>query len=101
MHVVVNVIDSSKAPVQAPATMNRELTLGVQKYMAKAPSHIQLIPLEDVLEVVEQVNIPGTIDEHPNWLQKLPVTIEAFDQIDSVTELATAMNIARPRTNRD
>tara|TARA_R110000744_G_scaffold31928_3_gene74920 strand:- start:1663 stop:2220 length:558 start_codon:yes stop_codon:yes gene_type:complete len=97
----LNVIDSSKAPVQAPATMNRELTLGVQKYMAKAPSHIQLIPLEDVLEVVEQVNIPGTIDEHPNWLQRLPVTIEEFDQIDSVTELATAMKIARPRTNRD
>ncbi|MBA6391885.1 4-alpha-glucanotransferase [Colwellia sp. BRX10-3] len=95
-----NVIDMSKAPAQAPATMNRELSLGVQKYMAKAPSHIQLIPLEDALDVIEQVNIPGTIDEHPNWLQKLPVTIEEFDQIDSVTELATAMKIARPRTNR-
>jgi 4-alpha-glucanotransferase len=66
--------------------------------MAKAPSHIQLIPLEDALEIVEQVNIPGTIDEHPNWLQKLPVTIEAFDTTDSVNELATAMNAARPRS---
>lgn len=94
----LNVIDMSKAPEQAPAKMNRELNLAVQKYMAQAPSHIQLIPLEDTLEVIEQVNIPGTIDEHPNWLQKLPVSIEAFDQTESVTDLATAMRNARPRT---
>jgi len=93
----LNVIDLSKAPEQAPAKMNRELNLAVQKYMAQAPSHIQLIPLEDALEVIEQVNIPGTIDEHPNWLQKLPISIEEFDHSDSVTDLATAMQIARPR----
>lgn len=93
----LNVIDMSKAPLQAPAKMNRELSLGVQTYMAQAPSHIQLIPLEDALEMVEQVNIPGTIDEHPNWLQKLPVTLEEFDNTDSVTDLAAAMQIARPR----
>mgnify|MGYP000256483315 CR=1 FL=1 len=93
----LNVIDMSKAPIQAPAQMNRELNLAVQKYMAQAPSHIQLIPLEDALEVVEQVNIPGTIDEHPNWLQKLPVSIEAFDKTESVSDLAAAMRTARPR----
>ena len=96
--VDLNVIDISEAPTQAPAKMNRELSLSVQKYMAKAPSHIQLIPLEDALEIVEQVNIPGTIDEHPNWLQKLPVTIEEFDKTSSVNDLANAMNQARPRS---
>jgi 4-alpha-glucanotransferase len=96
--VDLNVIDISEAPTQAPAKMNRELSLSVQKYMAKAPSHIQLIPLEDALEIVEQVNIPGTIDEHPNWLQKLPVTIEAFDKTSSVNDLANTMNHARPRS---
>ena len=93
----LNVIDIRNAPEQAPAKMNRELNLAVQKYMAQAPSHIQLIPLEDALEVIEQVNIPGTIDEHPNWLQKLPVSIEEFDQTESVTDLASAMRNARPR----
>ena len=94
----LQVIDISKAPEQAPAKMNRELNLAVQKYMAQAPSHIQLIPLEDTLDVIEQVNIPGTIDEHPNWLQKLPVSIEEFSQTESVTDLATAMRAARPRS---
>lgn len=93
----LNVIDLTKTPQHAPAEMNRELTLSVQKYMAHAPSHIQLIPLEDALEIVEQVNIPGTIDEHPNWLQKLPVTMEAFEHEASIKDLATTMQIARPR----
>jgi 4-alpha-glucanotransferase len=43
------------------------------------------------------VNIPGTIDQHPNWLQKLPVALEDFSQTSSVRKIAQAMNIARPK----
>ncbi len=93
----LNVIDMTKVPEQAPAKMNTELSVAVQKYMAQAPSHIQLIPLEDALEIVEQVNIPGTIEQHPNWLQKLPVTVEDFFQQDSVNAIANAMQQARPK----
>jgi len=93
----LDVIDLESAPQQTPAVMNTELSVAVQKYMAKAPSHIQLIPLEDTLEIVEQVNIPGTIDEHPNWRQKLPVTMTDFWEEDSVKSIATAMQQARPR----
>ena len=97
----MNVINMKKAPPQAPALMNRELTLAVQKFLALAPSHIQLIPLEDTLEIVEQVNIPGTINEHPNWLQKLPVSLAQLWQTDSVTEISNAMMIARPREKQN
>lgn len=94
----LDVIDMSKAPMQAPAKMNTELSVAVQKYMAQAPSHIQLIPLEDALEIVEQVNIPGTIDQHPNWRQKLPVSMSEFFQQDSVNAIADAMQQVRPRS---
>jgi 4-alpha-glucanotransferase len=94
----LDVIDVTKAPQQSPAIINTELSIAVQKYMAKAHSHIQLIPLEDTLEIVEQVNIPGTIDEHPNWRQKLPVTMTEFWQKDSVKSLAQAMQKARPKS---
>lgn len=93
----LNVIDHNALPEQTPAKMNTELTLAVQKYLAQAPSYVQLIPLEDSLEIVEQVNIPGTIDEHPNWRQKLPVTLNEFWKKDSVIKLANAMQEARPR----
>ena len=94
----LDVIDLEKAPQETPAEMNTELSMAVQKYMAKAPSHIQLIPLEDGLEIIEQVNIPGTIDEHPNWRQKLPVTMNEFWKENSVISIAQAMKQARPKT---
>jgi 4-alpha-glucanotransferase len=94
----LDVIDLQKVPQQAPAEMNTELSIAVQKYMAKAPSHIQLIPLEDTLEIIEQVNIPGTIDEHPNWRQKLPVSMDKFWEENSVKSIANEMQNARPKT---
>ncbi|MDG1750867.1 MAG: 4-alpha-glucanotransferase [Thalassotalea sp.] len=92
----LQVIDMSKAPQQNPALMNTELSIAVQKYLATSPSHIQLIPLEDALEIPEQVNIPGTIEQHPNWLQKLPVQLEHLWQVNSVNKIAQAMRAARP-----
>ena len=92
----LHVIDMSKAPQHEPALMNTELSVAVQKYLATSLSYIQLIPLEDALEISEQVNIPGTIDQHPNWLQKLPVLLEDMWQINSVDKIAQAMRVARP-----
>ncbi len=90
------VIDINKAPEQNPPMMNTELSISVQKFLADSPSHIQLISIEDALEVVEQVNIPGTIDEHPNWLQKLPIMLEDFSEIPSVEKITQSMRAARP-----
>ncbi|TYK66118.1 4-alpha-glucanotransferase [Colwellia echini] len=93
----LHVIDMNKAPQLIPAVMNTELSMAVQKYLAMSPSHLQLIPIEDMLEIAEQVNIPGTIDEHPNWLQKLPVLLEDFWQTDSMTDIVNAINAIRPK----
>jgi 4-alpha-glucanotransferase len=40
-------------------------------FTAQSPASLALIPLEDVLGVSEQPNLPGTIDEHPNWRRRL------------------------------
>jgi 4-alpha-glucanotransferase len=34
------------------------------------------IALEDILNETEQINIPGTTSEHPNWQHKISVSIE-------------------------
>lgn len=41
-------------------------------YIAATPSPLAIIPVEDMLGKVEQPNLPGTTDEHPNWRQRLP-----------------------------
>jgi 4-alpha-glucanotransferase len=39
--------------------------------LAKTPCPLVLIPMEDFIGETEQPNIPGTIDEHPNWRRRL------------------------------
>jgi 4-alpha-glucanotransferase len=55
------------APDQPSAVVDAALL-----FVAKTPSPLALIPAEDLLGVIEQPNVPGTIDEHPNWRRRLP-----------------------------
>jgi 4-alpha-glucanotransferase len=41
--------------------------------VAKAADALALVPIEDVLGVADQPNLPGTIDEHPNWRRRCAV----------------------------
>ncbi|MBV8977665.1 MAG: 4-alpha-glucanotransferase [Alphaproteobacteria bacterium] len=41
-------------------------------FIARTACPLAVVPVEDVLGLVEQPNIPGTIDEHPNWRRRLP-----------------------------
>lgn len=56
---------------------------GVIEFLSRSPSRLLAVALEDILEVVDQVNIPGTVDEHPNWRRRLPVSLEQLaDRLD-------------------
>ena len=48
----------------------------VARYLAATPCRLVLVAIEDVLGVVDQPNLPGTIDEYPNWRQRLPIPLE-------------------------
>lgn len=41
--------------------------------LASTPSRLALLPLEDALGLRAQVNLPGTVDGHPNWRRRLPL----------------------------
>jgi 4-alpha-glucanotransferase len=40
------------------------------KFIARTPSRLALLPLEDALALEDQPNLPATIDEHPNWRRR-------------------------------
>ena len=44
--------------------------------LARAPSAMVAVQLDDVFGAIEQQNLPGTIDEHPNWQRRVSVTVE-------------------------
>jgi 4-alpha-glucanotransferase len=62
----------------------------VANFLARTKSRLLAVSLEDLLGVVEQPNIPGTIDEHPNWRRRLPVAIEDMTSAVDVTALKAA-----------
>jgi 4-alpha-glucanotransferase len=41
-------------------------------HSAGSACDLLIVPLEDVLGLREQPNIPGTVEEHPNWRRRLP-----------------------------
>lgn len=40
-------------------------------FLAETPCPLAIIPIEDLIGLREQPNLPGTIDEHPNWRRRL------------------------------
>jgi 4-alpha-glucanotransferase len=44
--------------------------------LSRTRSRMLALSLEDLLGVLDQPNIPGTIDQHPNWRRRLPVSLE-------------------------
>jgi 4-alpha-glucanotransferase len=57
-------------------------------FLARTKSRLLTIALEDLLGLVDQPNIPGTVDEHPNWRRRLPLAID---------EIAAAIDAAALR----
>ena len=41
-------------------------------HVGRAACELVLLPVEDALGEPEQPNLPGTLDEHPNWRRRLP-----------------------------
>jgi 4-alpha-glucanotransferase len=62
----------------------------VAHFMARTKSRLLAIALEDLLGLVDQPNIPGTIDEHPNWRRRLPVALEDIAAAVDVEALKAA-----------
>lgn len=74
-----------------------DLVKAAYRFLATSPARLLIAQLEDVLGIEEQVNMPGTVETHPNWRRKLPEPWEelvASARLRDVTELLTRL---RPR----
>jgi (1->4)-alpha-D-glucan 1-alpha-D-glucosylmutase len=72
-----------------------ELGIAVQRYLARAPAKIQLVAMEDILGQLEQVNLPGTVDEQPNWRRKLARNLEDWPEDAAARAVIDAVRAER------
>jgi 4-alpha-glucanotransferase len=60
--------------------------------LGQAPSRIVTATLDDALAVPERPNMPGTVDEWPNWSLALPEPLEAIEQAELPRAIARALS---------
>lgn len=64
-------------------------------HIARTPSAIALISLEDMLGTEEQPNLPGTIDVHPNWRRRCDAPIADLVEDEAVQARCQTLNALR------
>jgi 4-alpha-glucanotransferase len=67
-------------------------------FVAATPAPLVTYPLEDLLALAEQPNLPGSIDEHPNWRRRLVLPVDELFLDDAFADRLLAVDAARKRS---
>lgn len=81
--------DHPEVPHDMPA-MTPELSLAIYGYLAQSPSKLLNVMLDDAVGSMNQQNLPGTVEEHPNWVQKMSVAVEDIATLPWLRQLGDA-----------
>ncbi|MBK6631423.1 MAG: malto-oligosyltrehalose synthase [Betaproteobacteria bacterium] len=81
-------------PVSVPE-IGADLSVAVHRFLARTPAQVMAVQQEDVFGVVEQPNLPGSNEGHPNWRRRLPVALEDWREHPRQRALAEAMRQER------
>ncbi|BBX67563.1 4-alpha-glucanotransferase [Mycolicibacterium psychrotolerans] len=64
--------------------------LAMHRMLAATPTRLKLISPYDVIGETRQPNLPGTVDEYPNWRLPLPETLEQLRADPRVAAITAA-----------
>ncbi len=84
-------IDAPEPGPDAFASLEK-VTEAVYDDLATAPSRVLSATLEDALGVEQRPNVPGTVDEWPNWRLALPMPLEDILEHRGVIATAAALH---------
>ncbi|PLR05814.1 4-alpha-glucanotransferase [Caulobacter flavus] len=65
--------------------------------VGQTPCELVLLPIEDLLGLEEQPNLPGVVDLHPNWRRRLPAASQALLSTPAAASRLARLNAQRPR----
>ena len=73
-----------------------ELRVALHAFLARTPSMLVAATLEDAVGISDRPNVPGTIDQYPNWSLPLPVLLDELAADPRVRRLAAVLTAERP-----
>ena len=83
--------DPAAVPAMTPA-----LCRAIHTYLSRTPSWLVLANIEDGLEEISQTNLPGTVENHPNWRRKYASSIENLVGDERLRDLGATLRSTRP-----
>lgn len=88
--------DFPLTPELSPIDQGR-LIAAVNRFLAHSPALLQVVTLDDLAGEPSQVNVPGTVDEYPNWRRRLHSDIVSLFAMPHTQATLAAMIAERPR----
>ncbi|MGO1298647.1 MAG: 4-alpha-glucanotransferase [Vibrio sp.] len=79
--------------------MSTALSDALQLHVAAGQSALLSVQLEDWLAMDNPVNVPGTVDEYPNWRRKLSQDLEHIFARDEVNQIAKQLTVQRKQVS--
>jgi 4-alpha-glucanotransferase len=76
------------------------VAVALHRMLARCPAALMALQLEDALGAIEQANLPGTVEEHPNWRRRLALTMAELGRARRLGELAAAIADERAQDGR-
>ncbi|MGR4067218.1 4-alpha-glucanotransferase [Billgrantia sp. C5P2] len=99
LHLVDDHVPES--PLDAAALPASQVLDAAVRQLGLTPAPLTLLPVEDALGLEEQANLPGTLDEHPNWRRRLPDDTERLLASPEVAGRLAALAEARHEAQRE
>lgn len=71
------------------------LVEAVERYLARSSAALMMVNLDDLLLEPDQLNLPGTIHEYPNWSRRLGADVDALFDDPAVAAILKAVGLER------
>ncbi|MDX6277605.1 MAG: 4-alpha-glucanotransferase [Nocardioidaceae bacterium] len=88
--------DAMRNLLRAEGIPDGDLVVALHAVIARAASRLVLSSPADAVGQLEQPNLPGTVDEYPNWRIRLPEDLDAFFADERVHAAVAPLRAARP-----
>ncbi|MCF2869532.1 4-alpha-glucanotransferase [Octadecabacter sp. G9-8] len=92
-HAAQRMHDDRKGEV-ASLSDGADFRSDIHNRLASSSADLVAVQLDDILGEVEAQNLPGTIDQHPNWRRKYDVTLENLGGDARLIATSQMMNAA-------
>lgn len=79
---------------QSKATNYNGFRDGINNILASSPASMVALQADDIFEIAEAPNLPGTIDEHPNWRRRNAIIVEKFSKNAKLKQVGNLMRKA-------